>query len=275
MIECTEEICCDLTQANNCEWLETNGLGGFASSTITGLNTRRYHGLLIAATKPPVGRLLLLSKLEETLVIDGERYDLSVNQYSGAIHPNGRQYLKRFRLDPFPLFTYEVVGVEIKKSVFMRHGENTTVIQYKAKQTGRKTVALEVRPLIACRDYHSTMHENGALNSHVDFSDALATVQPYADLPKLHFAHNACEVAPTGYWYRNFEYREEQARGLDFIEALFNPLLLKFEMKARSRAVVIASTEPRDVADVAALQRKELKRRKAVVALAASSEHAS
>lgn len=82
MIEFNQEICCDLNQASQREWLENNGLGGFASSTITGLNTRRYHGLLIAATKPPVGRLLLLSKLEEMLVIDGERYDLSVNQYS-------------------------------------------------------------------------------------------------------------------------------------------------------------------------------------------------
>jgi predicted glycogen debranching enzyme len=266
MIEFTQELCRDLNQANNREWLETNGLGGFASSTITGLNTRRYHGLLIAATKPPVGRLLLLSKLEETLVIDGQRFDLSVNQYPGALHPNGYQYLKRFRCDPFPIFTYEVAGVEIEKSVFMPHGENTTVIQYKANKTGRKTVALEVHPLIACRDYHSTMHENRALNSHIEFGDAIATVQPYPDTPQLHFAHNACEAAATGYWYRNFEYKEEQARGLDFREDLFNPLVLKFELKARARAVVIASTEPHEVADVAALQRQELKRRKAAVA---------
>ncbi len=266
MIECTQDICRDLAAARQREWLETNGLGGFASSLITGLNTRRYHGLLIAATKPPVGRLLLLSRLEETLVIDGNRYDLSVNQYSGAIHPNGQQYLKRFRLDPFPIFTYEVEGVEIEKSVFLLHGENTTVIQYKANKIGRKNVSLEVRPLIACRDYHSTMHENDALNSRVEFSDNLATVQPYSDLPKLHFAHNACEIALTGYWYRNFEFMEEQARGLDFREDLFNPLVLKFELKARARAIVIASTEPHNVADVVVLQRKELQRRKAVVA---------
>ena len=124
MIEFNQTICRDLNQANQHEWLETNGLGGFASSTITGLNTRRYHGLLVAATKPPVGRLVLLSKLEETLVIDDERFDLSVNQYSGAIHPNGQQYLKSFRLDPFPIFAYEVAGVEIEKSVLMLHDEN-------------------------------------------------------------------------------------------------------------------------------------------------------
>ncbi len=268
MLECTPELCRDLAHASQREWLETNGLGGFASSTITGLNTRRYHGLLIAATKPPVGRLLLLSKLEETLVIDGHRYDLSVNQYPGTIHPQGHQYLKGFRLDPFPIFSYEVAGVEIEKLVFLRHGENTIVMQYKANKIGRRNVSLEVRPLIACRDYHSTMHENDALSSHVELSDGMAVVQPYADAPKLHFAHNACEAAPTGYWYRNFEYAEEQARGLDFREDLFNPLVLKFAVKARSRAVIIASTEAHDVADVVELQRKERKRRKAVVALA-------
>ena len=80
--------------------METNGLGGFASSTIVGLNTRRYHGLLTAATKPPVGRVLLLSKLEETLVVNGQRFELSANQYPGAVHPAGFEHLREFRLDP-------------------------------------------------------------------------------------------------------------------------------------------------------------------------------
>ena len=81
----------NLETARSHEWLETNGIGGFSSSTITGLNTRRYHGLLTAATKPPVGRLVLLSKLEETLVINGRRYELSTNQYPGAVHPRRRK----------------------------------------------------------------------------------------------------------------------------------------------------------------------------------------
>src|SRR3954470_155230 len=101
MIEFTREVCGDLERAQGREWLETNGLGGFASSSITGLNTRRYHGLLVAATRPPVGRLVLLSKLEETLVIDGRRFELSANQYpEGVVHPQGHKYLRRFRLDP-------------------------------------------------------------------------------------------------------------------------------------------------------------------------------
>src|SRR5690349_12421389 len=98
-----QAVCGDLTAATEREWLETNGIGGFASSTLPGLNTRRYHGLLTAATKPPLGRMLLLSKFEETLVIGDERYDLSANQYSGAVHPRGYEFLSEFRLDPFPV----------------------------------------------------------------------------------------------------------------------------------------------------------------------------
>src|SRR4030081_889033 len=100
MIQFQQPMLGDLDAALRREWLETNGIGGFASSTIIGLDTRRYHGLLTAATKPPVGRVVLLSKLEETLVIDSARFDLSTNQYQGAIHPNGHLYLNSFRLDP-------------------------------------------------------------------------------------------------------------------------------------------------------------------------------
>src|SRR5436190_7082560 len=93
MIQFNENLCGNLGQATEREWLETNGLGGFASSTITGMNTRRYHGLLVAAINPPVDRMVLLSKLEETLVVNGERYDLSANQYPDSVHPQGHCYL--------------------------------------------------------------------------------------------------------------------------------------------------------------------------------------
>ena len=135
MIQFNQETCGNLDAALRREWLETNGLGGFASSTITGLNTRRYHGLLVAATRPPVGREVLLSKLEETLLIDGRPFDLSSNRYPGVVHPQGFRYLTDFRLDPFPVFTFEVEGIVIEKTVFMVQGENTTVVQYELKST--------------------------------------------------------------------------------------------------------------------------------------------
>src|SRR3954469_16604937 len=155
----------ELEISTGSEWLETNGLGGYASSTVTGMNTRRYHGLLVAATKPPVGRMVLLSKIEETLVVDGRRFDLSCNQYPGVVYPQGYIYLKEFRRDPFPVFVYEADGLTLEKSVFMVHGENTTVIQYILRGPARGACSLELRPLIAFRDYHSLTHENGSLNS--------------------------------------------------------------------------------------------------------------
>src|SRR6202047_2808321 len=133
MIQFERETWSDLEVALRREWLETNGLGGFASSTIIGLNTRRYHGLLVAATKAPVGRLVLLSKLEETSFIGQQAFDISTNRYPGVVHPCGFRYLKRFRLDPFPIFTYEVEGMEIEKTVFMINGENSTVVQYELR----------------------------------------------------------------------------------------------------------------------------------------------
>jgi predicted glycogen debranching enzyme len=266
MIQFDEDICNNLDSALSREWLETNGLGGFAASTIVGLNTRRYHGLLVAATKPPVGRLVLLSKLEETLVVDGRAFDLSANRYPGVVHPQGFRYLKQFRLDPFPVFTYEVEGVEIEKRVFMVHAENTTVVQYEMKAgrsaDGPKECRLEIRPLIAFRDYHSTTHENGAINPGVEQQPWLASVTPYSGLPSLHVAHNACELHVTGAWYRQFEYEVERERGLDFTEDLFNPFLLKFDLSLNPQCSLIASTEQHDVAHVDALRESEIHRRR-------------
>jgi predicted glycogen debranching enzyme len=255
MIQFKQETCGNMDAALRREWLETNGLGGFASSTILGMNTRCYHGLLVAATKPPVGRLVLLSKLEETLFIDGQPFDLSANRYPGAVHPQGFRYLKQFRLDPFPVFTYEVEGIEIEKTVFMVYGENSTVVHFELKRDDQpkspRSLWLEIRPLIAFRDYHSTTHENGAIRAAVEESPGLATVTPYQGLPSLHLAHNAAELGTTGDWYRNFEYDMERERGLDFSEDLFNPFVLRFDLQLRRQASMIASTEKRDLANAA------------------------
>ena len=267
MIQFNQEIIHNLDAATSREWLETNGLGGFSSSTIIGLNTRRYHGLLTAATKPPVGRIVMLSKLEETLVIDGRRYELSTNQYPGTIHPQGFRQQTGFRLDPFPVFTYEVEGLSLEKSVFMVQGQNTVVIQYalqtEAFPNGQATdsIKLEIRPLIAFRDYHSTTHENGSLNSHVNIEDGLTTVAPYPDLPALHFAHDNCEIDTNGFWYRNFEYAVERERGLDYSEDLFSPFSATFDLKAQARAQIIASTERHDVRSADSFRNAEISRR--------------
>ena len=102
MIVFDSTICSDFEAASSREWLETNGIGGFASGTISGANTRRYHGVFTPAVEPPLGRVTMLSKLEETLRVDGVAYELSANQYPNNIHPRGFRYLRSFRLGPFP-----------------------------------------------------------------------------------------------------------------------------------------------------------------------------
>src|SRR6185369_12497306 len=263
MIEFDQESCRDLNVALTREWLETNGIGGFSSSTIAGLNTRRYHGLLTAATKPPVGRLVLLSKLEETLIIGERRYELSANQYPGVVHPRGYQYLKGFRLDPFPVFTYEVEGVKVEKSVFMIHGENSTIIRYRVSNGNESSsqISLEIRPLVAFRDYHGNTHENSSINRQIHLETGRVSLAAYDGLPTLHFAHDASEAHGNGDWYRNFEYQVERERGLDFSEDLFNPFLLKFDITHRSSAGIIASTEIRNASSIEEYRQAEIRRR--------------
>jgi predicted glycogen debranching enzyme len=264
MIRFNETICRDLNTSAKREWLETNGLGGFASSTISGINTRRYHGLLVAATKPPVGRMVLLSKVEETLIINGRRHELSANRYPGVVHPQGYQYLKEFRQDPFPVFVYQVEDVELEKSVFLVHGENTTVVQYAVRGTGDAPCTLELRPLIAFRDYHNTTHANEALNPAYETGPGSLKFTPYAGLPPLFLAHDDAAIRPTGDWYRSFEYDVERDRGLDFQEDLFNPCALVLDLNRNARPAWIASTEAHSSSTADSLRDREIKRRQAL-----------
>ena len=244
MIRFDASVCRNLDLALRREWLETNGLGGYASSTIAGLNTRRYHGLLVAAANPPLGRLVLLSKFEETLIVEGRRYDLSANRYPGAVHPAGYLHLTEFRQDPIPTFVYQIEDLRLEKSVCMTPGENTTVIRYRLP-VPRPDCTLELRPLVAFRDYHATTHENSALDPGFAAGANSIRLAPYPDLPPLYLIHSGADVQPAGFWYRNFEYDAERARGLDFREDLFNPLVLAFDLGRDAIAIVVASTSAR------------------------------
>ncbi|HEY2170127.1 MAG TPA: amylo-alpha-1,6-glucosidase [Candidatus Angelobacter sp.] len=267
MISFDKRVCTDLQAGLRHEWLETNGLGGFACGTIAGANTRRYHGLLTAALNPPGGRTLLLSKLEETLVLGGRRIELSTNEYAGAIHPEGYLLLSNFRLGPFPTWTFEAEGVRLEKAVFMPQGSNTVQVEYRLLQAlHASAIVLEVRPLVAFRDYHSTTHENSDLNRAIEIAPNLASLQPYADLPRLYFAHDTAQLQEQNYWYRDFFYCVEQERGLDFLEDLFNPFVLTWKLSEKQCATIIASTEQKDIRQAAAVRKAELQRRCELVA---------
>ncbi len=269
MIKFDSEICANFETASTREWLETNGIGGFASSTVSGANTRRYHALLTAATKPPLGRLVLLSKFEETLLIDGKAFELSANQYPDKIHPEGFKYLKNFRLDPFPVWIFEVEGIEIEKKIFMVYGENTVVCQWSIKdksQIANRKSQIVIKPLLAFRDYHHLRQETENFSAGFQVSGKTISVKPLPEMPELFFSHNAQVFEETGFWYRDFEYAVEQERGFDFRENLFQPFALKFDLS--DAATVIVSTEKRDVLNAQKFEKAEIERRENLIKIA-------
>lgn len=210
------------------EWLLTNGLGGFAAGTATGANTRRYHGLLVAALHPPVSRVLLLAKLEEEIDYRGETYRLATNFYHpGAVYPEGYRRLVSFGLDPFPNFTFFCGGALFSREIFMEYGQNRTIIVYRVLHA-EEPVKLRAYPLVNCRDYHGAVRENDwpfhqELRGQSGRGPGLVAVQAYAGSPVLVLAVAGGTYQPTGVWYRNMEYPVEMERGLECIEDHYNP----------------------------------------------------
>ncbi|MDE1889383.1 MAG: amylo-alpha-1,6-glucosidase [Planctomycetota bacterium] len=262
-----KDICHDLSKSVEKEWLETNGIGGYASSTIIGANTRRYHGLLMAATKPPLGRTLLLSKLEEFLCMEGEEFPLSTNLYPHAIYPEGYKNLVQFGLTPFPTFDYSINGIRVKKTAFMVHGENTTVILYRVETTRRvvSTEFLKIRVMVAFRDYHWLTHENPVFKTDYKILDNKGIcLQPYDTLPSMYLFHNAQSMDTTQFWYKNMEYPKEIERGLEAHEDHFSPFAFQFDLNKGMDCYIVASTNEYDKIDVFEILKKESERRKSI-----------
>lgn len=274
MITLGPDECRDLARAAGSEWLETNGIGGYASGTVAGLHTRRYHGLLVAATRPPLGRKVLLSKFEEKLIVEGREYELSANRYPGTVYPSGFEYIAQFRLDPFPIWTYEAGGVRVEKSVFMPHGENAVVMRWRIVQGARADVRLELRPLVASRDHHHLQHESPGARRDIAVSEGHVRYSLRPGDPEIAFSHNAADVVATGDWYRDLEYTIEQERGFDFHEDLFQPFVMKFDLA--EEAIVIVSLDTQHEANEAeGLAALEIDRRERLIAAAKVSDEAS
>jgi predicted glycogen debranching enzyme len=254
----------DFDQASGREWIEANGLGGWASGTIAGCHTRRYHGLLVAATRPPVGRMVLLSKLAETLTAGTGRFELDTNRYAGATHPRGFETLTSFALDPLPTFVYAAGGVKIKKTIAAVHGENTTVVTYEILEA-KGPVTLELRPLIAYRDYHALQRANDAIRfAQATFQDGVFRARPYDGTPELFLSVPKATFEAKPDWYFNFEYTHELDRGLDGHEDLFSYGVFRRELREGERFAVIASTGPVAGRDPFELVDKQRARRKVV-----------
>jgi predicted glycogen debranching enzyme len=161
-IEFGREICGDLSNAETREWLVTNGIGGYASGTIAGLLTRRYHGLLVAALQPPLGRTLLLAKIDEVAIYDERSYALHTNRWADRqIEPHGYRQIESFSLDDtIPTWKFACADAQLEKQIWMQHGANTTYVRYTLTRA-TQPLELTLKALVNYRDYHGDTHSNG------------------------------------------------------------------------------------------------------------------
>jgi predicted glycogen debranching enzyme len=250
--------------AQSLEWIEANGLGGYASSTVSGAHSRKYHGLLVAAMRPPVDRRVLLSKLDETIVVDSKRVELGSNQYPDAVHPDGFQYLKSFSRDLFPEFIYEVGNVTLKKTVTVVHGENTTLIIYEVLSADQ-VFQLELLPLMSARDFHNICHANDSIAWDYQFSEGLFRTKNYHDSPEVFISIPGSSFTPKHDWYLNVELDIERERGLDFQEDLFSHGKFTVDLKKGDTIGIIVSAEDPRGKDPLKLFKNEKKRKESIL----------
>lgn len=211
------------------EWLETDGLGGFASGRADGTRTRRYHALLITATNPPTGRVALVNAVEAWVESGGERYALSSHRYAHDVtYPDGISHLVEFTHLPWPTWTYKLPnGQTIIQELVMRHGESLVSMSW--RRVGEGDARLTVRPLLSVRDTHSTSHENDSFRLNGEVSGPRIIWRPYDGAPSI-VANSNGEYVPAPEWYRSFLLEEERNRGLDWQEDLASPGYLIFDL---------------------------------------------
>lgn len=255
-----KQDCQNLDRALSFEWLETNGRGGFASGTVAGANTRRYHALLLVARKPPSERFVLVNHLEESVEVNGQTIPLSTNCYPGAVHPEGHRSCRRFAADPWPTWTYHCAGAVIQREILCVQGRDLVIVRWRLLKKSTFPVTLLVRPMLSGRDYHSTHHENMGLDSNLSEGEQTVTWHPYHDLPVV----SACYTGMYGHeprWFQQVQFIVEQQRGLDYAEDWWSPGEFTYQLNAGEDATLVFTTESTEALDVAALINVEQERR--------------
>jgi len=246
----------DLARARR-EWLHTNGAGAYASSTLAGMNARRYHGLLVAALDAPHGRHVFLSHVDATVTIPREgsgspsrqRWDLAKHQFPNVDLTTGPFYLQRFDQDPLPRWTYAVPAGELEITLALVRGENAAVLRYRFR--GKRPVLLTLRPLLAARGFDRLQRENGGMRQQIELRPGEMRVQPRKDLPRLCFRYEGTFVGSPD-WWRRFEYLEDHARGLDYEEDLWTPGVFEIAL-GEAPSYLVAGVDKLPVGDPEAL----------------------
>lgn len=244
------------------EWLDTNGTGGYASSTLLNCHTRRYHGLLVANLAVPPGRYVLLSTVEDSLSLQGTEYFFSCHQYPRYFFPPDTAHFAEFRQDLSPVFTFAAEEFRLQKAVMMVHGKDCVLIRYDVERCPVQAM-LRLKPFFAYRGYHDLARENAFVRMQTAPTDRGFTIAPYDGMPALCFAANTKgKFAPFAAWYRNFERTVERRRGFDWQEDLFCPGVLEIPVKEGSCVVIAASLEHPVPQPKRAWRSEEIRRRR-------------
>ena len=220
------------------EWLEADGLGGFASGTVGGERTRRYHALLLAATAPPTGRVVLVNGIEASVETGAGAVPLTTQRYAPDVrHPDGWRRVAAFERSPWPSWTFALDdGTALRQEILVGRDGCETVLRWR-RTAGCGPCRLSVRPLLSGRDYHALHRENAGFNFRATVWGGNVAWRPYADQPAVSALTNgAYRHAPD--WYRNFLYTAERDRGLDCVEDLASPGVFAFDLE-RGEAVVV------------------------------------
>lgn len=235
-------VCGNFERAVESEWLVTNGMGGYASGTVGDMNTRRYHGLLMAALSPPVGRTLLVAKIDATVRYGGKTYHLSCNEFvDGTVTPHGYLHLESFFLDgTAPVWHYALADALIEKRVLMAPGQNTTYLHFRVLRAS-DTLELELTPLCTYRDYHS--HSHGGWDMHISEIRNGFKVHALQDARPYRVICNGAKFIADPAWYWNFKHRMEAVRGMDDSEDLFCPGRFTLTLDEGRNATCVLSAE--------------------------------
>lgn len=248
------------------EWLEADGLGGFASGTASGIRTRRYHALLLVATTPPTGRVVLVNGVEAWVETPAGRFAISSHRYApDVVHPDGGRRLDSFSNDLWPTWTYRLEdGTVIDHELVVAHQQPLTVITWRVRDP-KPGVTLTVRPLMSGRDYHATHHENPAFAFGAEIAGHHVTWRPYPGIPEIIAVSNG-RYSANPEWFRQFQYDQERQRGLDDREDLASPGVFSFDLSGPAAVVLTTGGVTLDAhtsaADLAAsIQQHERRRR--------------
>jgi predicted glycogen debranching enzyme len=250
------EVCGNFEAAEAREWLVTNGIGGFASGTIAGNMTRRYHGLLMAALQPPVGRTHLVAGLDEIVRYAGKEYPLATHFWaSGAIDPKGFLSIESFRLEGMtPVWTYALAGALLEKRIWMRQGENTTYVQYTLLR-GSGPIDLELKALVNYRDFHGSTHA-GDWRMKIDPVENGVMIVAFDGATPFYLKCAGASCEPRHEWYRDSFLPVEKERGLDDHEDHLFAALFRTKLSVGTNVTFVATTEAKTMLDGEAARAK-------------------